>query len=151
VWWNVPDVPKPDWWGELAARIAADPDWYAKYAAAEFDRGNPYPLIGRLELALKRDRLSHAEIRSTIAALRAAASNQTKAELRHIEQKLIAIAVDRMVDEDGLTQKQAIAAVSEGLAAVSEGPSSSARRRSRCVRHIKAAIAAHGKRRNYRA
>jgi CTP synthase (UTP-ammonia lyase) len=127
-WWNVPDVPKPDWWDELAARIAADRNWYAKYAATEFARGNPYPLIGRV--------LGYP---AEVAAIRQVlqTSKQTAADLRDLEKKLIAIAVDRMVDEDKLTQKAAIAKVSQG--------------RKRSISHVKAAVAAHGKRRNYRA
>jgi hypothetical protein len=124
--------PKPHWWDELAARIAADPDWYAKYVAAEAARGNPYPLIGRLSNVTQ---LSDAEIRSTIAALRATSGKETNRYLRLVEQKLIAIAVDRMIDDDKapLTQKQAIAKVSKG--------------RGRSTSHIKAAVAAHGKKR----
>jgi hypothetical protein len=123
-------VPKPYWWDKLAALIAADPDWYAKYVVAEADRGNPYPLIGRLSNVTQ---LSDAEIRSTIAALRATSGKETNTYLRRLEKELIAIEVDRMIDEDKLTQKQAITKVSEG--------------RDCSTSYIKAAVAAHGKKR----
>ena len=96
---------KPDWWDELVALIAADPDWHAKYTTTEAARGNPYPLIGRL---LKRRTLSDAEIRLIITALEHKAGKETATDLRIIEQKLIAARVDGMIDEDKLTQKQAI-------------------------------------------
>jgi hypothetical protein len=118
---------QPHWWDELEARITADPDWYAKYVAAEADRGNPYPLIGRLSNVTQ---LSDAEIRLTIAALKDKAGKEANTYLRLVEQKLIAIAVDRMIDEDKLTQKQAIAKVRQG--------------RGRSTSYIKAAIAAYG-------
>jgi hypothetical protein len=120
---------QPHWWDELEARITADPDWYAKYIAAEADRGNPYPLIGLVH----GYPVSNAEITSIVTALKAKADKEANAYLRLVEQKLIANAVDRMIDEDKLTQKQAIAKVSKG--------------RSRSISHIKAAIAAHGKKR----
>jgi hypothetical protein len=125
-------VPKPHWWDELAALIAADPDWYAKYVAAEAARGNPFPLIGRL---LNVTQLSDAEIRLTIAALKAKAGKEANTYLRLVEKKLIAIAVDRMINEDKLTQKQAIEKVRQG--------------RGRSTSHIKAAAAAHGKKRYF--
>ncbi len=128
-------IPKPHWWDELAALIAADPDWYTKYVAAEAARGNPYPLIGRLSNVTQ---LSDAEIMSIVAALRATAGKETNAYLRRLERELIAIEVDRMIDDDKapLTQKQAIAAVRQG--------------RGRSTSYIKDAIAAHGKKRYFR-
>ena len=125
---NVP--PKPLWWDELAALIAADPDWFSKYAAAEAARGNPYPLIGRVH----GYPISGAEIAAICQALETTVGRQTLRDLREVEKKLIAATIDHMVDEDGLTQKQAIAV--------------ECKERGRSERHIKTAIAAYGKRRN---
>jgi hypothetical protein len=124
-------VPQPPWWDELEALIAADPDWYVKYVATEAARGNPYPLIGRLLNTTTT--LSDVEFASTIAALKSTANKETKASLRRLEQELIANAVDRLIDKDKLTQKQAIATVKKG--------------RGRSISHIKAAIRAYGKKR----
>jgi hypothetical protein len=132
-WWDVLEVPKPHWWDELAAHIAADPDWYVKYATAEAARGNPYPLIGLVH----GYPISDAEVAAIRKALQTTTGKQTKRNLRDLEKKLIAIAVDRMFDEDGLTRKAASAKVSQG--------------RKRSISHVKAAVTAHGKRRNYRA
>jgi hypothetical protein len=131
----VPDVPKPIWWDELAARIAADPDWYAKYAAAEADRGNPYPLIGQILVALQHSAapLSVDQVSAVRKAMETTASSQTKAELRRLERKLLALAVDRRVDDDGTKQEFAIDEVSKA--------------RNRSVRHIRKALADFGKRR----
>ncbi len=136
--WPYAGAPKPDWWDDLAARIASDSDWYAKYAAAEFDRGNPYPLIGLVH----GYQISNVEVAAIRQGLESSAGKQTKAELRRLEQKLIASAVDRMMDEEGLSQTKAIAAVEKELGNQGRG---------RSTRHIKAAIADYGKRRNYRS
>jgi hypothetical protein len=125
-WWDL------HWFDECTALIAADPDWYVKYVATEAARGNPYPLIARLG---KPPTLSDVEFTSVVAALRPTANKETKAYLRRLERELIAIAVDRMIDEDGLTQKQAIAAVRQG--------------RGRSTSYIKNAIADHGIKRYY--
>ena len=130
---HLPKSKQPDWWGEIKARIEADCDWYAKYAVAEAARGNPYPLIGLIHSYP----ISSVEIKSITAALKDTASKDTKGYLRRFEQELIARAVDHMVDDDKvpLTQKQAIEKVSEV--------------RGRSVSHIKAAVAAYGKKRYY--
>src|ERR1700730_3428894 len=92
-WWEVPDVPKPDWWDGAAALIAANPDWYAKYAAAEAALGNPYPLIGRVH----GYPINNAEITVIRQALQDTTGKQTLRDLRDLEKKLIAAAVDRMM------------------------------------------------------
>ena len=126
---DIPESKKPYWWDEIKALIAADPDWYAKYAAAEANRGNPFPLIGLVH----GYPISNAEFRSITTALRATKSRETNAYLRLVEQKLIAFAVDRMVDKDKLKQTQAIAKVRKG--------------RGRSTSHITAALRAHGTKR----
>lgn len=131
----MPDVPKPIWWNELAARIAADPAWYARYAAAEADRGNPYPLIGQILVTLQHSAapLSTNQILAVRKTMEATASSKTKAGLRRLERELLALAVDRRVDEDDTKQEFAIDEVSEG--------------RGRSVRQIRKALAEFGKRR----
>jgi hypothetical protein len=120
---------QPAGWDELVARVAADPDWFAKYVMAEYARGNPYPLIGRVH----GYPISNAEIAAISRALQAAAGKQTLRDLRDLEKKLIAVAVDRMmdVDEDKLTQTQAIDAM--------------IRTTGRSLRYIKDAIKTYGK------
>jgi hypothetical protein len=101
----------------------------AKYVATEAARGNPYPLIGLVH----GYSISNVEIRSIIAGLKAKAGKKANTYLRLVERKLIATAINRMIEEDKLTQKQAIAKVRQG--------------RGRSTSYIKDAIATHGKKR----
>src|ERR1700722_16461598 len=126
---------KPIRWDELAARIPADPDWYAKYAASEADHGSPFPLIGQVVVAPQHSAtpLSTNQILGVRKAMEPTASSKTKAGLRRLERELLALAVDRRVDEDGTKQEFAIDEVSEG--------------RGRSVRQIRKALAEFAKRR----
>ena len=105
-------------------------DWLARHALAFARRGDPSPLIARLRLLhhggepLRRD-----EIDFIIAVLEATAGKALSADLRQLEKKLIALQVEGLVTEDGLSQKEAIGIVQD--------------ERKRSVRYIKDAIAAH--------
>ena len=129
-----PPTLKPD--AALAARLARlAPDWYDEFAAEEAAHGNPYPLIGQVLVALQHSAtpLSTNQILAVRKTMEATASSQTKAGLRRLERELLALAVDRRVDDDGTKQEFAIEEVSKA--------------RDRSVRHIRKALAEFGKRR----
>ena len=113
------------------------PGWAAKHAFEQAKRGDPGPLIARLMLALQgRGCLRDGEYWFIIETLEATASKRTNARMRDLERWLIAEQFDGLVDEEGMTPKQAMDVVKKD--------------RNCSTGKIRGALRAHGKSRRFR-
>jgi hypothetical protein len=82
---------------------------FAKYAYEAARRGDPYPLIARLTLALQASNrpLTDVELHFIRDTLEVSAGKETNTRLRQLEKWLIAAQYDGLIDEDGLIPKNA--------------------------------------------
>lgn len=107
--------------------MAKKPGAFARFALDEAQRGDPYPLIGRLTNVLQGSGLSAGEIRFIVEALEATEGKRGTDKLREIEQMLIADQVEDL--SKSMSQKEAIEEVM--------------RQRDRSRRHVFNALKAH--------
>jgi hypothetical protein len=109
--------------------VAKKPRSFADFALDAARRGDPYPLIGRLNACLQGgEPLSDDEISFIVGALEATAGKLGADNLREIEQVLIAEQVEWLTN-GGMPQKNAISEVM--------------RQRGRSRRHVFNALKAH--------